>query len=45
MKNERERQKEKKNFIYQKKKILNKNSLARSNSNTMQGGEENKMHR
>ena len=43
MKNERERQEEKrkKNFIYQKK-ILNKNSLARSNSISMQGGDENK---
>ena len=31
-----------KNFIYQKKKILNKNSLSRSNPISMQGGDENK---
>ena len=41
MKNERERQ-EKKKIIYQKKKILNKNSLARSNPMSVQEGDENK---
>ena len=32
----------KKKIIYQKKKILNKNSLARSNPMSMQEGDENK---
>ena len=42
MKNERERQEKKKKIIYQKKKILNKNSLARSNPMSVQEGDENK---
>ena len=35
--------KKKKNFIYQEKKNLNKNSLARSNPISMQGGDESKL--
>ena len=38
----KDRKKKSKEILYIRKKILNKNSLARSNPISMQGGDENK---